>query len=136
MRDDNGFTPLMLTAVYTNNSSMVKLLIEYGCDVWAEDKDRRNSYHHAAFYDRHAILRVLCQHEVTYINRRDVYNQTPLDEATHNCNISCVDALLRCDNIEVTITSNDGHNVYDVAERWENRQNREIIKAMIKNFKK
>ncbi|XP_057297778.1 uncharacterized protein LOC130628786 [Hydractinia symbiolongicarpus] len=137
MRDEEEDTPLMWTARYTDNSSMVKLLIKYGCDVWAfEKKYELNSYHYAARNDRHTILNTLCRHDVTYINRGNVNNWTPLHLASLRGYISCVDVLLRHTNIDVAIKSKNGQTAYDMAGRGDNKQNRDIIRLKITDYEK
>ncbi|XP_057298864.1 uncharacterized protein LOC130629617 isoform X2 [Hydractinia symbiolongicarpus] len=134
MRDEYETTPLLWTVRYTNNNtSMVEMLISYGSDVWAEDRWKENSYHLAATYDRHTILDMLCRHDVTNINRVDVFNFTPLHYAVMYGHISCVDVLLRHENIDVTIEDIDGYTAYDVAGGW-NALNREIILQKIKEY--
>ncbi|XP_057298752.1 uncharacterized protein LOC130629528 isoform X2 [Hydractinia symbiolongicarpus] len=134
MRDEDEFTPLMWTVRFTNNTSMVEILISYGSDVWAEDGWKHNSYHWAAYRDRHTILDMLCRHDVTNINRVDVHNRTPLHCAAIDGYISCVDVLLRHENIDVTIKDKYGNTAYDCAGEWMNGQNREIIRRKIKDY--
>ncbi|XP_057298686.1 uncharacterized protein LOC130629483 isoform X2 [Hydractinia symbiolongicarpus] len=134
MRDEDKYTPLMWTVRYTDNTSMVEILISYGSDVWAENRWKHNSYHLAAYHDRHTILDMLCRHDVTNINRVDDYNFTPLHYAAALGNISCVDVLLRYENIDVTIENIYGRTAYDYAGGWMNEQNREIIRRKIKEY--
>ncbi|XP_057297706.1 uncharacterized protein LOC130628731 [Hydractinia symbiolongicarpus] len=133
MRDDHEFTPLLWTVCCTNNTSMVEILISYGSDVWAEDRLKQNSYHFAASEDRHTILDMLCRHDVTNINRGNVNNRTPLYLAARKGYISCVDVLLRHENIDVTIEDEYGNTAYDVVG-WINKQIREIIRRKIKEY--
>ncbi|XP_057299018.1 uncharacterized protein LOC130629714 [Hydractinia symbiolongicarpus] len=133
MRDGCEHTPLMWTVYYTNNTSMVEILISYGSDVWAEDGLKQNSYHWAVIHDRHTILDMLCRYDVTNINRVDVLNRTPLHRAAIFGHISCVDVLLRYENIDVTIKDINGNTAYDVAGGW-NGQNWEIIRRKIKEY--
>ncbi|XP_057299166.1 putative ankyrin repeat protein RBE_0319 [Hydractinia symbiolongicarpus] len=131
MRDEYKHTPLMRTVCFTDNTSMVEILISYGSDVWAEDSVKQNSYHFAAYRDRHTILDMLCRHDVTNINRGDVNNFTPLHLAAMFGNISCVDVLLRHENIDVTIKDKYGNTAYDDAG---DEHNREIIRRKIKEY--
>ncbi|XP_057298642.1 uncharacterized protein LOC130629453 isoform X2 [Hydractinia symbiolongicarpus] len=134
MRDERENTPLMWTVLHTDNTSMVEILISYGSDVWAEDSWKQNSYHFAASEDRHTILDMLCRHDVTNINRGDVDNYTPLHDAALRGHISCVDVLLRYENIDVTIKDIFGNTAYDWAGGWKNEQNRKIIRRKIKEY--
>ncbi|XP_057299033.1 uncharacterized protein LOC130629724 [Hydractinia symbiolongicarpus] len=134
MRDEYERTPLMWTVHFTNNTSMVEILISYGSDVWAEDDEKQNSYHYAAIVGRHTILDMLCRHDVTNINRGDDDNNTPLHWAAINGYISCVDVLLRYENIDVTIEDEYGYTAYDLAGRLKNEQNQEIIRRKIKEY--
>ncbi|XP_057298528.1 uncharacterized protein LOC130629385 [Hydractinia symbiolongicarpus] len=134
MRDEDEHTPLMWTVRKTDNTSMVEILISYGSDVWAEDSRKQNSYHWAASYDRHTILDMLCRHDVTNINRGNVNNSTPLYYAAALGYISCVDVLLRHENIDVTIEDIAGYTAYDYAGGWMNEQNWEIIRRKIKEY--
>ncbi|XP_057297667.1 uncharacterized protein LOC130628698 [Hydractinia symbiolongicarpus] len=133
MRDKYERTPLMWTVCYTNNTSMVEILISYGSDVWAEDSVKQNSYHYAAMHDRHTILDMLCRHDVTNINGEDYFNNTPLNRAAWYGNISCVDVLLRYENIDVTIKGQYGETAYDYAGELD-EQNRKIIRRKIKEY--
>ncbi|XP_057299157.1 uncharacterized protein LOC130629811 [Hydractinia symbiolongicarpus] len=134
MRDEDECTPLLWTVDNTDNTSMVEILISYGSDVWAENRWKYNSYHVAAISDRHTILDMLCRHDVTNINRVDVDNNTPLHHAAWYGYISCVDVLLRHENIDVAIEDEDGKTAYDYAGEWLNGQNREIIRRKIKEY--
>ncbi|XP_057298727.1 uncharacterized protein LOC130629511 [Hydractinia symbiolongicarpus] len=134
MRDEHEYTPLMWTVFHTDNTSMVEILISYGSDVWAGNRWKENSYHYAAYHDRHTRLDMLCRHDVTNINRVDVNNRTPLHRAAALGNISCVDVLLRHENIDVTIEDGAGRTAYDVAGRLKNEQKREIIRRKIKEY--
>ncbi|XP_057298526.1 uncharacterized protein LOC130629384 [Hydractinia symbiolongicarpus] len=133
MRGGDESTPLLWTVYYTDNTSMVEILISYGSDVWAENRWKQNSYHLAAFQDRHTILDMLCRHDVTNINRGDDYNLTPLHRAAALGHISCVDVLLRNENIDVTIEDIDGDTAYDCAGEFD-KQTREIIRRKIKEY--
>ncbi|XP_057298734.1 uncharacterized protein LOC130629517 [Hydractinia symbiolongicarpus] len=134
MRGEHNHTPLLWTVLHTNNTSMVEILISYESDVWVENSVKRNSYHLAAIVDRHTILDMLCRHDVTNINRVDVNNCTPLHRAAMDGHISCVDVLLRHENIDVTIEDVYGDTAYDRAGAWKNEQNREIIRRKIKEY--
>ncbi|XP_057298347.1 protein phosphatase 1 regulatory inhibitor subunit 16B-like [Hydractinia symbiolongicarpus] len=127
----------MLTAYHTDNSSMVDIFIEYGCDVWGINKCNMNVYHFAAACNRHKILDTLCRHDVTNINRGDDTNWTPLYWAARCGNISCVNVLLRHYNIDMAVKDRWGRTAYDMAGRFENnKQNGDKIRRMIKDYKK
>ncbi|XP_057297566.1 uncharacterized protein LOC130628605 [Hydractinia symbiolongicarpus] len=134
MRDVDDNTPLIWAARNTDNSLMVKDFIEYGCDVWAMNKYKSNAYHFAAEFNRHTILDTLCRHDVTNINRGDVNNWTPLYYAACCGNISCVDVLLRQNNIVVAVKDRWGRTAYDMAGKEKNAQNRDKIRRMIKDY--
>ncbi|XP_057303133.1 uncharacterized protein LOC130640398 isoform X2 [Hydractinia symbiolongicarpus] len=134
MRDQYKNTPLIWTARYTDYPSVIQLLIQHGSDVWARENYQANSFHHAAWNDRPNVLQVLCRHDVTHINRADIFNRTPLYSAAFYGNPSCVDVLLHHNNIDVTITDKFGRTAYDAAGLWKNKQNREIIRQKIKDY--
>ncbi|XP_057298250.1 uncharacterized protein LOC130629151 [Hydractinia symbiolongicarpus] len=137
MRDGIADTLLMMTAEYTDNSSIVNIFIEYGCDVWAmNNKYNYNAYHIAALYNHHKILDTLCRHDVTNINRGAGDNLTPLHHAAYRGNISCVDVLLRHNNIDVAVKDRRGLTAYDMAGSLMNKQNRDEIRKMIKDYEK
>lgn len=134
MRDQYKNTPLIWTARYTDYPSVIQLLIQHGSDVWARENYQANSFHHAAWNDRPNVLQVLCRHDVTHINRADIFNRTPLYSAAFYGNPSCVDVLLHHNNVDVTITDTFGRTAYDAAGLWKNKQNREIIRQKIKDY--
>lgn len=64
MRDDDGET-LLIIATKNNQPSMVKVLIDAGSDVHADNRDTLNAYDISAFLHYLDVSKVLVQHDST-----------------------------------------------------------------------
>ncbi|XP_057296844.1 uncharacterized protein LOC130625760 [Hydractinia symbiolongicarpus] len=134
MRDKDGNTPLMLSAIYNNNPPMVHLLIINGSNSLATDKFGLNSYHMAAMAGNSNALYALCQHNKEWINAQDGRYRTALHYAAMYGHVECVDVLLRCWLISTSIKDENSRNAYDVAGFKHNQHNRSKIRKMIENY--
>ena len=83
--DDGGNTALLLAAGCTSEreSEIVKCLLDAGANADARDKRHRTSLHLAARSGTPEIVAILLNHDVE-VNDVNIYNETPLFEATEN----------------------------------------------------
>lgn len=136
MTDEEGHTPLMVTANFSDNPLMVQLLVEHGSNIWAMNKHGTNCYHLAAMLGHHQTLKVLCQHDVTNINCINDLNRTALHYAVVSGEVRSVEVLLRQNNIDTSIRDADGRTAYDVTGYRTHQGNRDKIIKLIENCAK
>ena len=106
IRDNRGWTPLMLAA-FLGNEEITALLIHYKADVNAFDLAGNSALHWAAFGGHAACIRLLINHHA----RTDVSNDfgwTPLMQATARNHLEGV-ALLIQSGVNLNAVANDGY---------------------------
>lgn len=126
LRSSGDETPLTFAVQHSKNLSIIQLLIAHGSYVWANIIE--NSYHYAAWKGLNKVLEMLCEEDVTYINREGSNSWTPLEWAARFGNIACVEVLLRCQNIEGEETA------FQYAATSVNFNNRKKIREIIESF--
>ncbi|XP_057311757.1 ankyrin repeat and sterile alpha motif domain-containing protein 1B-like [Hydractinia symbiolongicarpus] len=136
MTDEEGHTPLMVTANFSDNPLMVQLLVAHGGNIWAMNTHGANCYHLAAMLGHHQTLKVLCQNDVTNINCTNDLNRTALHYAVVSGEVRSVEVLLRQNNIDTSIRDAYGRTARDVTGYRTHQENREKIIKMIENHAK
>ncbi|XP_057301442.1 uncharacterized protein LOC130635930 isoform X2 [Hydractinia symbiolongicarpus] len=128
LRSSGDETPLTFAVKHSKNLSIIQLLIAHGSYVWANISEKNNSYHYAAWKGLDKVLEMLCEEDVSYINREGSNSWTPLEWAARFGNIACVEVLLRCQNIEGEETA------FQYAATSVNFNNRKKIREIIESF--
>lgn len=92
MKNSDGNSLLRL-ATLSNNTEMVKLLLDHGADPNLEPPDR-NSLKHAIDYDQIDIVRLLLEHGADP-NKMIFFDQIALVVACKHGNLEIIDLLLQ-----------------------------------------
>ena len=95
-RDTDGMTPL-LCAIAAGHTKCAKLLLEYGANIRARERNQRGGIHLAVEYDREEMLKMLLERSGSQcINIPDIQEKTAVHYATSSTNLK-VKAKLKSD---------------------------------------
>jgi ankyrin repeat protein len=107
-----SFTPILLAAIQ-NHTSIVKLLIECGANVKAEDYHGRTALHYLAQHGNTPSVATLLSHGAD-VNASDRQGKTPLMLALDSRNPKMLRTLIK-GGADVNITDNEGSTVLHLA---------------------
>jgi len=105
IRDNRGWTPLMLAA-FLGNIEITELLIKSSADINALDLGGNSALHWAVFGCHTACTRILIEHHAR-TDTRNNFGWTPLMQATARNNLEGV-ALLIASGVNLDTAANDG----------------------------
>lgn len=105
IRDNRGWTPLMLAA-FLGNDEIVELLIKSSADINALDLGGNSVLHWAVFGCHTGCTRILIEHHAK-TDARNNFGWTPLMQATARNYLEGV-ALLIASGVDINAAANDG----------------------------
>ena len=105
IRDNRGWTPLMLAA-FLGNIEITELLIKSSADINALDLGGNSALHWAVFGCHTACTRILIEHHAR-TDTRNNFGWTPLMQATARNNLEGV-VLLIASGVNLDTAANDG----------------------------
>ena len=105
IRDNRGWTPLMLAA-FLGNIEITELLIKSSADINALDLGGNSALHWAVFGCHTACTRILIEHHAR-TDTRNNFGWTPLMQATARNNLEGA-ALLIASGVNLDTAANDG----------------------------
>ncbi len=118
-------TPIYETVLHASaydHPEKIKPLLEKGADPNAIDGDENTVLHRLAkeFFDSSKkpygeAINALLDHEKTEPNEKDIQGKTPLFTAVENGNLKAVKIFLASDNVDPTITDNEGRTIVHFA---------------------
>ena len=117
----------MYIAVCHGHIDVIQIFLNNGADVSIKS-DGSSVYHCAAGYGYLDILKLLVQHNDTFINDGDCHNYTPIYGAIEKNHVKVVHYLLS-KNADVTVKTTTGDTVFHVAVLYANY---EIMKAFVR----
>ena len=121
-----NWTPLH-HAVLKGHLEIVNYLLSNKADTTVQNGTGLNVYHVAAYHGNVQIFQALILHNNDYINDVNKKNWTPLHYAVSKGHLEIVKYLLS-NKADVTVQTDDGRNVYDLAACYGYLQ---ILKALI-----
>lgn len=111
-RIDNSMTALMYAAKH-NDQSVVRILLQEGCDVNLLNDDKNNALWFACISNNREIVRRLISHGCN-INNQNINGATCLMHSAFRGDVEIIKELIKAGS-DITKTTNDGFNALDSA---------------------
>ena len=123
---DGSKNGLLHWAAQYSSENTAKLLLQYGADPFAKNKEGATTFHQAANYNKVEIMKILVDHDCTGLNVQDFDLFTPLHYACLNNGYEMVKYLTDQEGINVDLKSKKGKKPDEVYIKT-----RDDIKKMI-----
>ena len=106
-RNADGITPL-ICAVRHKNYAVIEALKDKGVDANAQDEDGFTALTFATSEDDDKCVQSLCEYTNIDVNKRGIFNKTPLECAITNGNLKIIDILIQSKGIDPNTRGNYG----------------------------
>lgn len=135
-KDKLGYTPLIKSIIYKNDS-MLETLLNNGSTVYAEHPGfGKLSLHTAAYYENLEAVKIILNRDDSIINEQSEHDGwTALQEAVLKNNIKIVEILL-LRGADPTLKDKNGGNAIDMAADFGKGKLVKIIRTKIKEDRK